>query len=63
MLHDYLPRSGVLRLYDLQGQLVLSQAVRTGASILDLTGLDLGTYVYELRDGDVLLGSGKVVRI
>jgi len=63
MLHDYLPRAGVLRLYDLQGQLVLSQAVRTGASILDLTGLDLGTYVYELRDGNVLLGSGKVVRI
>jgi len=63
MLHDYLPRAGIIRLYDLQGQLVLSQAVRTGASILDLTGLDLGTYVYELRDGNVLLGSGKVVRI
>jgi len=63
MLQGYLPREGVLRLYDLQGKLVLSQAVRTGASVLDLSSLDIGTYVYELQDGKNLLKSGKVVRI
>ena len=39
------------------------QQIRTGATVVDLSGLDVGTYVYELRDGSMVIGSGKVVRI
>lgn len=63
LLSGYLPQDGRLSLYDLSGQRVLSQRIRTGATVVDLSGLDLGTYVYELRDGGEVRGSGKIVRM
>jgi PKD repeat protein len=63
LLSGYLPQDGVLTLYDLQGRVVHTQQMRTGATVVDLSGLDIGTYVYELRDGNAVIGSGKVVRI
>lgn len=63
LLSGYLPQDGVLTLYDLQGRVVYTQQMRTGATVADLSGLDIGTYVYELRDGQQVIGGGKVVRI
>jgi len=63
LLSGYLPRQGVLLLYDLKGQLVLQEEMRTGVTVVDLSGLDIGTYVYELRDSEKVVGSGKIVRI
>ena len=48
LLSGYLPQDGVLTLYDLQGRLVHKQQMRTGATVVDLSELDIGTYVYEL---------------
>ncbi len=63
VLSDYLPEQGIISLYDISGTKMLSQRIQVGATILDLTGLDLGTYAYEVRDGQQLIGGGKVVRI
>ena len=63
LVSDYLPRSGQVRVYSIAGQLVYSSQIWSGANALDLSGLDTGTYVYEVRDGDVVIGGGKVVRM
>ena len=60
-LKGYLPREGILSFYNLQGQLVQQEKIVQGAKMIDLSGLESGTYIYEFRDGVEVLGSGKVV--
>lgn len=57
----YLPKAGSITLYDSIGRPQLSQKVIGGWNSLRLDGLVPGIYFYEVRDGEVLLGSGKLV--
>jgi len=61
LISDYLPQEAQVLVYSISGDLVYSQKVKGGANGLDLSGLASGTYVYEVRDGGVFMGGGKVV--
>jgi hypothetical protein len=49
-------------LYSLEGKLVLSK-VLTRKNKIDISGLDEGMYIYELRMGKTKLQSGKVIKV
>lgn len=61
LLSGYLPEDGRLTFYNLNGQRVWQEPIMTGSTVVDLSSLDIGTYVYELRDGGRLIGTGRVV--
>jgi len=60
---DYLPRDAKVVLYDAIGQRQKVQPLHTGWNTLLLAGLQKGLYFYEIREGDVLLKSGKLVKM
>jgi len=62
-LTDYLPRDAKAVLYDATGQRQKVQPLHTGWNTLLLDGLQKGLYFYEIREGGVLLKSGKLVKI
>ena len=57
----YLPKAGTVTFYDAVGQMRLSKPVWTGWNNVDLEGLPPGIYFYEVKDGEVKLGGGKLV--
>ena len=61
--HDYLPQNASVIFYDVSGASVLNHPLSGGANILDLNLLESGTYVFEIRDQGIVIGSGKVVKI
>ena len=63
ILSDYLPRDAKVVLYDAVGQSHKAQVLQTGWNILRLDGLQKGLYFYEIWEGDVLLDSGKLVKV
>ena len=62
-IHDYLPQQAIIRLYNLEGQLVVQQALSGVTELIDLSSLTAGVYVYKLYDGIKHLGGGKVVKM
>ena len=62
-LGNYLPQRGVILIYDLSGKLVLTHRVTGGTTTVSVSALDSGTYLYEIRDGAIVMGSGTVVSI
>ncbi len=60
---DYFPKNASVSLYDTFGQIHMKQNLQTGWNILHLEGLQAGLYFYEIREGDVLLKSGKLVKV
>ena len=62
-IHDYLPQQAIIRLYNLEGQLVVKQALSGVTELIDLSSLTSGVYVYKLYDGVQHLGGGKVVKM
>ena len=62
-IHDYLPQQAIIRLYNLEGQLVVQQALSGVTELIDLSSLTSGVYVYKLYDGIQHLGGGKVVKM
>ncbi len=63
IISDYLPRDAKVVLYDVVGQRHKVQEVRTGWNMLRLGGLQAGIYFYQIWERDVLLGSGKLVKV
>jgi len=61
--HDYLPSAARITFYDTAGSLVLQDQLRALSNLVDLSGLQIGVYVYEVWDGEQRLISGKVIRI
>lgn len=60
-LRDYVPRQGVLSLYDALGRAVHTQRVYYGWNDVEAGHLVPATYVYKVNDGSKILGQGKVV--
>ncbi len=52
-----------MQLYSSVGQRHKVQSLQTGWNTLRLDGLQAGLYFYEIREGDVLLKSGKLVKV
>ncbi len=71
IISEYLPRDAKVVLYDAMGQRQKVQEVRTGWNTLRLDGLGAGIYFYQIWEasspepvsGDVLLDSGKLVKV
>ena len=62
IIKDYLPRDAKVVLYDAVGQRKKIQSVQTGWNAVRLDGLQAGIYFYEIREKEVLLKSGKLVK-
>ena len=63
IISDYLPREAKVVLYDAVGQRCKVQSVQTGWNTLQLDGLRAGVYFYEIWEQDVLLKTGKLVKV
>ena len=61
--HNYLPRSATLSLYSLDGHLVLSQHELRQVSLMDVSKLVSGTYIYEIREEGNLMRTGKIIKV
>ena len=57
----YLPKDGRAVFYDTMGKVRLESPVLAGWNNVRLDGLPPGIYFYEVRDGAVRLGGGKLV--
>jgi len=62
-LLDYYPREAYLELYNSMGQRVKRERVFAGWNTVEIDGLPNGIYSYRLWDGEVKLGSGKIVKV
>ena len=63
IISEYLPRDAKVVLYDAVGQRHKVQSVQTGWNTLRLDGLRAGIYLYEIWEQDVLLKTGKLVKV
>ena len=63
IISDYLPRDAQVVLYDAVGQRRKVQKVQTGWNTIRLDGMGAGIYFYEVWETDVLLESGKLVKV
>ncbi len=63
IISDYLPKNSKIVLYDAIGQLHKMQSLQTGWNTILLDGLQAGLYFYEIWEGQVLLKSGRLVRL
>ncbi len=61
-LGDYIPEYGNIVLKDLQGRKVHQSRIYHGWNSISLSHLISGIYIWELRDGNKVLRSGKVVK-
>ena len=61
--HDYLPEEPHIKVYNSDGQMVLRETLDGVASLVDMSGLTDGVYVYEVWDVKTRIGGGKVVKI
>jgi hypothetical protein len=61
-LGEYIPQDGYFVVYDISGKEVQEARIYYGWNNVNLSHLTSGTYVYELRDGGVLLKSGKLLK-
>lgn len=60
-LRDYVPRQGILSLYDALGRAVHTQRVYYGWNDVEAGHLVPASYIYKVNDGTKILGQGKVV--
>ncbi len=63
IISEYLPRDAKVVLYDAVGQRHKVQEVRTGWNTVRLDGLGTGVYFYKIWEKDILLDSGKLMKI
>ncbi len=63
IISDYLPKDAKVVLYDAVGRQQKAQEVRTGWNTLRLDGLGAGVYFYQIWEQDVMLKSGKLVKV
>ena len=63
IISDYLPKDAKVVLYDAVGRQHKVQEVRTGWNTLRLDGLGAGIYFYQIWEKDVLMDSGKLMKI
>jgi len=61
-LGEYIPQQGSVTVYDISGRSVFSQRLYHGHNTLDLSHVPAGLYIWKAMDGNVEIGSGKVVR-
>ena len=57
----YLPKKGRVIFYDAMGSVKLERQVLPGRNSVRLDGLSPGIYFYEVKDGEMTLGGGKLV--
>lgn len=62
VFHDYLPEKAAIVLYNANGGKVFTARVYQ-ESMIDLSMLSAGVYIYEIQDGGSVLDSGKLVKI
>ena len=62
-MHDYLPQDASIRFYNQAGQPVQKSALSGVTTLIDMTDLMPGVYIYEVWDKNVRLSSGKVVKV
>ena len=63
IISEYLPRDARVVLYDAVGQRHKVQSVQAGWNTVRLDGLRAGIYFYEVWERDMLLESGKLVKV
>ena len=62
-IHDYLPQSAVMRIYNQSGQMVQMTTLGGVTTTVDMSALTSGVYVYEVWDGVKRLSGGKVFKM
>lgn len=62
-LHDYVGGGVQLVLYSVAGAEVYSESLSGRSHVVDLSSLPVGAYFYTLRDRDLVLKTGNLVRI
>ena len=63
IISEYLPRDARVMLYDAVGKEVKAQKIQTGWNTLRLDGLQAGIYFYQIWEKELLLDSGKLVKV
>lgn len=62
VFHDYLPEKAVIELYNANGGKLFTARIYQ-ESMIDLSILSAGVYMYQIQDGRSVLDSGKLVKI
>lgn len=62
VMNDYFPKHGQFRVFDGLGRAVHQQRIYQGWNTVDGNSWQPGIYFYELRDGQMKLGAGRVVK-
>lgn len=62
-IHNYLPHRASLHIYDNQGHLVLESDLRATESTIDISEIPAGMYFYQIRDGQNLIDSDKLIKV
>ncbi len=61
-LDGYYPQNAYIYFYDVMGRLLNKQRIWYGVNELDVSGFMKGMIFYEVRDGDLVIGRGKLIR-
>jgi len=62
-IHDYIPQSASIRVYDQRGSLTMTATLDRAATLINVSALATGVYVYEVYDETIRISSGKIVKI
>jgi PKD repeat protein len=62
-IQDYIPKHGIVEIYDVVGQKVKIQSVYNGWNNIDVSQLNTGTYIYIVSDGHKKIAVGRFVKI
>ncbi len=60
-LDGFYPQKAYIYFYDVMGRFLWKKRVRHGVNELDVSGFMTGMIFYEVRDGDLVIGRGKLV--
>src|SRR5690606_13447704 len=61
-LGEYVPAAGSILIVDMQGKAITTHPIYYGQNTVDLRQLPIGTYAWQLRDGDQIVREGKIVK-
>lgn len=61
-LGEYVPAAGSILIIDMQGKVITTHPIYYGQNTVDLRQIPIGTYAWQLRDGNLIVREGKIVK-
>ncbi len=62
-IHNYLAIDGVVRFYNMAGEMMKEEVLTSASTIVDIRELPSGVFVYQIYDGVQEIYNGKVVKV